>query len=161
MRAQPGYILLQAEDPEGTQRVIRQSSNPESVWETSSSSPLPTPSPAGRRKSFIPGVGRGDKLASVVSESLRLNGAIHQMKEVGSPAAPLLCLLLVNLSNLLTKKVRSRPVARPVKSMVQTRLLTLFLPRLIEGQPATSQASQPDWPTRGSQHVADVSSPMS
>ena len=155
MRAKPGYIWLQAEDPEGTQRVIRQSSNPESVWETSSSSPLPTPSPAGRRKSFIPGVGRGDKLATVVSESIRLNGAIHQMKEV------LLCLLLVNLSNLLTKKVCSPPVARPVKSMVQTRLLTLFLLRLIEGRPATSQASQPDWPTRGSQHVVDVSSPMS
>ena len=158
MRAKPGYIWLQAEDPEGTQRVIRQSSNPESVWETSSSSPLPTPSPAGRRKSFIPGVGRGDKLATVVSESIRLNGAIHQMKEVGSPSA---LLLLVNLSNLLTKKVCSPPVARPVKSMVQTRLLTLFLLRLIEGRPATSQASQADWPTPGSRHVVDVSSPMS
>ena len=70
--------LLEAEDGS---RVIRQSSNPESVCEKSS--PLPTPSPAGRRKSFIPGVGR-DKLATVVSESIKLNGAIHQMKEVSS-----------------------------------------------------------------------------
>ena len=69
--------LLEAE--EDGARVIRQSSNPESACEVSS--PLPTPSPAGRRKSFIPGVGR-DRLASVVTESIKLNGAIHQMKEV-------------------------------------------------------------------------------
>ena len=80
--------LLEAEDGS---RVIRQSSNPESVCEKSS--PLPTPSPAGRRKSFIPGVGR-DKLATVVSESIKLNGAIHQMKEVS-----LVRSLLVNLPN--------------------------------------------------------------
>ena len=46
-------------------------------------SPLPTPSPAGRRKSYIPGLGTtSSKFASVVEDTIKLNGAAHPVKEV-------------------------------------------------------------------------------
>ena len=46
-------------------------------------SPLPTPSPAGRRKSYIPGLGTtSSKFASLVEDTIKLNGAAHPVKEV-------------------------------------------------------------------------------
>ena len=45
-------------------------------------SPLPSPSPRCRRRSFIPGLGHRDKFAQVVEESLKLNGGPPLLKEV-------------------------------------------------------------------------------
>lgn len=63
-------------------RIIRQRSNPEDNIEKFGS-PLPTPSPSTRRKSYIPGISR-DRFADVVAESMSIksNGDIQQSPEV-------------------------------------------------------------------------------
>ena len=65
----------------GPIRVIRQRSNPENKSDKSRISPTPSLSPKFRRKSYIPGVGN-DAFASVVADSLKLNGTIGQLKQV-------------------------------------------------------------------------------
>ena len=57
-------------------RLIRQRSNPD---QENFGSPLPTPSPSHRRRSYIPGISR-DRLATVVSESVKLNGVVCSLQ---------------------------------------------------------------------------------
>ena len=65
----------------GLQRIIRQRSNPENKTHKCCLSTSPSLSPRARRRSFIPGVGT-ERLASVVSDSIKLNGTIGQLKQV-------------------------------------------------------------------------------
>ena len=69
------------EEP-GLHRILRQRSNPENKSEKCSPSPCTALSPGSRRKSFFPGLGTKEKFAAVVTDSLRLNGAIGQFKQV-------------------------------------------------------------------------------
>ena len=66
-------------EEQGLQRIIRQRSNPEHKSQKCNHSPKL--SPDSRRKSFIPGVG-SERFASVVTDSLKLNGAAGQFKQV-------------------------------------------------------------------------------
>ena len=63
-------------------RLLRTHSDPEEGG-GQCGSPLPTPSPGRRRKSYIPGLGTtSSKFASVVEDTIKLNGAAHPVKEV-------------------------------------------------------------------------------